>query len=123
VRRDPRVLHMKRFGEENNPRWLHSVGTSEWRQLDKTSPWFVYTLFEADGRLGVPIYVGVTSQLHMRLAQHRRNRAWWPLVGPILAESFPDRDEAYEGEFQRIRALTPLFNIAWNTHTPTLEEG
>ncbi|OBK04681.1 hypothetical protein A5746_10310 [Mycolicibacterium conceptionense] len=83
--------------------------------------WFVYTAWEANRRIVPPLYVGFTGNLHQRLSTHRREQAWWPLVGDIVIEHFSDKLVALNAEEDRIFVLEPLFNKASNRHTPRSE--
>lgn len=100
---------------------LNGGRPSGWRETGKTADWFVYAMYESQGRVKSPLYVGVTKQLYTRLAQHRRVQAWWPLVGRIAVQPFASQEEAYEAEERLIYLLRPLFNSVNNIHAPTRE--
>lgn len=119
--RDYFKKHQKLWGRDTNPTALCAQIGSEWRKHGRTGLWFVYTMYEREERINVPLYVGMTGQLHSRLSQHRAQQDWWPLVGMIVAETFVEKDDADHAEHMRIREMRPLFNVAWNRHTPDME--
>lgn len=91
----------------------HTRASEPWNWLKHDGLWLVYTIHEEYGRLKVPLYVGVTNNCRNRLAQHRRDKLWWPLAGQIdLYGFYTDRASAYEAEEQQIHALRPLMNHA-----------
>ncbi|MEU9805050.1 hypothetical protein [Mycobacterium sp. NPDC050853] len=100
---------------------VHAQDSAAWRRLDKAEGWFVYSMYEANRRIVPPLYVGVTGHLYQRLSAHRRQQAWWPIVGDIVIEHFTDRSDAYDAEDRRIYVLQPLFNTVCNIHTPRSE--
>lgn len=100
---------------------LSASRPSGWREVGKTADWFVYATYESQGRVKPPLYIGVTKQLYMRLAQHRRVQAWWPLVGNITVQPFGNKEDAYEAEELLIYLLRPMFNSVNNVHRPTPE--
>lgn len=119
--RDYLRKHLRMWGSENNPTPLHAQNGRGWREHGRTRLWFVYTMYESQARIDVPLYVGMTSHLHQRISQHRTQQDWWPLVGLIVAETFVEKDDAEHAEHMRIRSMRPLFNLAWNRHTPDME--
>ncbi|ORA25192.1 GIY-YIG nuclease family protein [Mycobacterium aquaticum] len=86
--------------------------------------WAVYTVYESQRRIRVPLYVGVTKNMPERLHQHRRDKIWWPLAGDIKVHGyFHNREDAYEAEEQQIHALQPLLNVVANQHTEAVFDG
>jgi predicted GIY-YIG superfamily endonuclease len=87
--------------------------------------WAVYTVYESLQRIEVPLYVGVTKNVHERLHQHRRDKVWWPLAGEITVHGyFDNRSDAYEAEEQQVHALQPLLNVVANQHSDrTMPDG
>lgn len=76
----------------------------------------VYRLYDEDGRL---IYIGATSNLPARIAEHARTKTW-PGCHPVLtigermetwvATQYPTRAEAFAAERAAIRAEQPELN-------------
>ena len=60
----------------------------------------------------IPIYVGVTCDLEQRLRRHAREKAWWPLVGRIRVEVYPDRHHGFRAERLAIWWFDPLRNVS-----------
>lgn len=56
-------------------------------QIGANVPWFVYRLYDQDGRL---LYCGATNNLERRLREHGRSR-WWREVAKKEVEEFPCR--------------------------------
>ena len=56
------------------------------------------------------LYVGITSSLPTRLAQHDKVQNWWPLVARIDVEHHPERSIALIAETAAIRDESPRFN-------------
>lgn len=120
VAREPlSVQHQRIWSTGVRPLVIKARFTEDW---PKDQRWRVYTMYEITEAVRVPLYVGCTHQLHARLGQHRRNRAWWPLVGAIVVEHYDTRSDALDAEHARIRVMQPLFNIAGNVHNPGLED-
>lgn len=62
------------------------------------------------------LYVGITTSLVKRRAQHRRKSAWFPQVDRVeLVQWFKTRSEAVEAERSMIHDLRPPYN---KTHNP-----
>lgn len=72
--------------------------------------WVYYLHADEDGDA---IYVGVTSQLHRRLGQHKRTKGWWHEVIFIIATRYPTRAEALAVEAMHLQSTRkPKYNIA-----------
>jgi predicted GIY-YIG superfamily endonuclease len=67
----------------------------------------LYRMFDAAGSL---LYVGITHQFEVRLAQHRRYSEWFSIVDHWTTESYPTRRRAKFVETAAIRAERPRFN-------------
>jgi len=68
----------------------------------------LYRAYDADGRL---LYIGRTSNLERRVAEHRTDKWWWrPLVVKIRAELSPSEVDAKATELAAIKAEEPVFN-------------
>lgn len=106
------------------PNAILSAGDpSGWFRMSRDDGWFVYTLHADHSRVVPPLYVGMTGHLYDRLSHHRRQQAWWPLVGDIVIEKYATRADAAEAEERAIYALQPLFNTVGNIHTPAQTEA
>lgn len=70
-------------------------------------PTAVYRLFDADGVL---LYVGMTNDLSRRMADHARDREWWPKVHRKTAAWYPSRERAAVAELIAIEKEAPLHN-------------
>lgn len=73
----------------------------------------VYRCYDAEGRL---LYIGSTSRLEMRLAQHRATTAWWPTVARVEPERFASIIQARTAEARAIREERPLHNKVGRLH-------
>lgn len=67
----------------------------------------VYRLFAADGYL---LYVGCTSNLRDRLANHKTHKDWWPQVARVESETYPDRARGLWAEREAIVTEAPRYN-------------
>lgn len=68
----------------------------------------MYRVLDADGRL---IYVGQSTDLSRRVAQHRSESWWWQLLAARLTvQVFPDREAAKAAEKVAIQEELPVFN-------------
>lgn len=71
----------------------------------------LYRMFDGQGHL---IYIGMTSDLSRRCAEHN-TKPWWPLVEWItVQQDFPDRAALAVAEAAAIAAEHPFFNIEYN---------
>lgn len=72
----------------------------------------VYVLLDVLGR---ELYVGSTSSLDRRLAEHRRGADWASHIASVEWYPQPDRAVALHVERNLIRLLRPEFNRQSNT--------
>jgi predicted GIY-YIG superfamily endonuclease len=68
----------------------------------------VYRLYDVRGNL---LYIGSTTDVAHRFAQHAKVQPWWSRVVWVSEESFNTRDEAYEAEGRAIALEDPKFNV------------
>lgn len=116
-----RFLREQSERERDRSKSLNPRSSSEWRKANVADRWFVYLLYT--NRVSNPLYVGFTGNILNRLSQHRRGRAWWPLVDRIFVETIEDRYDALEYEDRCIYHLRPLFNVTNNFHGAREEVG
>ena len=76
----------------------------------------VYRVHDATGRL---IYIGATSNLDQRLANHRSQAWWWKLAHRITHEAHSDMEAAHDAEWAAIADENPAFNLARGRGRPT----
>jgi predicted GIY-YIG superfamily endonuclease len=74
-------------------------------------PTALYRMFDADGCL---LYVGISSNIIRRFANHRQWRDWWNDVHTITVENFPTSTEAAEHEKVAILTEYPRHNVTFN---------
>jgi len=65
-------------------------------------------------KLGILIYVGITSQRSTRQQQHNADKAWWPHVAKQEVDHFTSRSAALERERSLIQTFLPPFNVQHN---------
>lgn len=68
----------------------------------------LYRHFDGDGAL---LYIGVSLNVVMRLAQHRDHSAWFEAIAKVTVERFPTRAKAIAAEREAIRQERPKHNI------------
>lgn len=81
-------------------------------------PHDVYRLYDVDDAL---LYVGITSQGMVRLANHASTADWWPQVAVITIVHCPDRRTALDLEHIAIEEEDPVYNIrrpSWDHGEP-----
>jgi DNA-binding GntR family transcriptional regulator/predicted GIY-YIG superfamily endonuclease len=78
----------------------------------------LYRFYDATKRL---LYVGISSDLKKRWAQHEESKAWWPQVASETVEWLESRAAALVAERNAIRAENPLFNHQ-NKQSPILSQ-
>lgn len=79
----------------------------------------LYRHYDADGDL---LYVGISRDTLVRLAQHKANGAIWvDDVTKTSIECFPCRKEALKAERRAIKAERPLYNKDHNAGGPRIE--
>lgn len=67
---------------------------------------FVYSHYDAAGRL---LYVGVTSSLERRMAEHKRS-PWAPCIAKVRVRPCRSRAAALAAEAQIIESKAPVYN-------------
>jgi hypothetical protein len=75
----------------------------------------LYRMFNADDVL---LYVGITTNLEDRLADHRIFKGWWRDVVTIRLEHFGTRSEAEAAEILAIDTEHPLWNVRHGSRLP-----
>lgn len=68
----------------------------------------IYRMFDTDGAL---LYVGISSQIPERIAQHRRTSPWFADVARIVVKLLPNRRAALDAELTAIRTEAPTCNV------------
>lgn len=68
----------------------------------------LYRMYDADGVL---LYIGITTNLEDRLADHRGFKGWWREVSTIKLEHFPTRSSAEDAERLAIETEVPRWNV------------
>ena len=81
---------------------------------------YVYRLLDADGVL---LYVGMTSDVRLRLNRHSSSQSWWPSVRGFTAHAYPNRESAALAECHAIHAEAPIHNVAIHTAVPAPPRG
>lgn len=71
----------------------------------------LYRHFDEGGEL---LYVGISSSVIQRLAQHSRHTKWARRIARVDVEYYESREAAEAAERSAIRAERPLWNIAYN---------
>lgn len=73
----------------------------------------LYRFYDADDRL---LYIGISTQACARLAQHAKDKEWFPSVARASFEHYDTQAEALAAEKAAIKAERPAHNIR---HSPT----
>lgn len=71
-------------------------------------PYFLYRAADETGEL---LYIGITSNVALRVGQHATAKPWWPEVADIQVEMFPCHKSALAAEKAAIKEGKPRFNI------------
>jgi len=80
----------------------------------------LYRAWDVDDGL---LYIGQTSNLKKRQAEHRRSSEWFARAVRWTTEEYPDREAALVAEAAAIAAERPEFNIGGQPpRPPTAEE-
>lgn len=79
-----------------------------------------HTLYQFWNASDVLLYVGITVDWPKRLAQHAREKHWFPQVETIKTFRVPTRSQALAQEAEQIRTLKPLYN---DQHNEMVEDG
>jgi hypothetical protein len=74
----------------------------------------LYCMYGPERRL---LYIGLTTNLEDRLADHRSMKRWWEDVATIEIEHFPTRAGAVEAERRAIIDEVPQWNVT-NGYAP-----
>ncbi|WP_343038773.1 GIY-YIG nuclease family protein [Pseudoxanthomonas kalamensis] len=109
-----RIARYQKFLEERAKRDELAVRREAKKVLNaaqsvKRSPAQLYRHWDKDGRL---LYVGIACNFVNRLAQHRNDSAWFPLIANVTIQHFDSREEAAAAEVHAIRTELPIFNRA-----------
>jgi predicted GIY-YIG superfamily endonuclease len=83
---------------------------------DHSSCTDLYRLYNDEGDL---LYVGISLNAAKRVAEHRRDKNWWPEVSVIKIQRIlhTDRAGALFAEKEVIRAENPKYNVVNNCET------
>ncbi len=73
------------------------------------TPTKLYRHFDKDGAL---LYVGISTNVVVRLSQHSKYSHWFDEITNITIESYPTRDDALDAETKAIQTENPKYNIA-----------
>ena len=68
----------------------------------------VYRVFDEVGQL---LYVGVSSDVFLRFAQHAQRAPWVAYVASVTFQQFPTREAAEAAEAEAIRTEDPVWNM------------
>jgi hypothetical protein len=68
----------------------------------------LYRAYDHEDRL---LYVGITTDVDVRLGEHRREAPWFAAMARLDVEWFPDRLGAEGAEREAIRTEHPMWNI------------
>lgn len=83
-------------------------GPKEARPMNDFTPTAVYRLYAAEDIL---LYVGVTSDIELRLAQHAETQPWWNHVVRYTVDWMSSRSSALRIEAHWIAQDSPLYNV------------
>jgi hypothetical protein len=75
-----------------------------------TLPPHEHCVYQLISREGSVIYVGSSSAIFARLAQHAKTKDWWTQVAAISVEAFLDKDRMLDREQELIKMLDPIYN-------------
>ncbi len=84
------------------------------RDGDRT---YVYLASDEVGRL---LYVGITSDVYKRFADHASKSAWYPRMAHVRTELYRTRLDAADRERQLIDRHCPPYNVALQTRRHSL---
>lgn len=68
------------------------------------------SLYRHYNDLGILLYVGISSDHHLRFQSHLKFSEWKDKIATVKIERFPTREEAAAAEIAAIQAEEPLFN-------------
>lgn len=97
------------------PEFLYPDDPAGWRWANIDGHWFTYIAYAPLG-CRTPIYVGYTNNIYRRLSEHRKEKAWWPLIDRIIVDCYDSQREALDQEARFIGHLRPIVNVAGNCH-------
>jgi hypothetical protein len=81
---------------------------------------YLYRAFSAEDVL---LYVGITSNVRLRVGQHAASKLWWPEVSEVRVEPFPDKATARAAERAAITADQPRYNLVHTDQFRTTRQG
>lgn len=64
------------------------------------------------------MYVGSTTNVHRRMASHRKSSAWWPLHSSLDVEEFGTEEHARYAEGELICEFGPPYNVRASSGHP-----
>jgi len=73
------------------------------------TPTKLYRHFDKDGVL---LYVGISTNVVLRLSQHSKYSHWFDEITNVTIETYPSRDDALDAETKAIQTENPKYNIA-----------
>lgn len=77
--------------------------SSDWRDC----PHYVYEMYD---EAGICLYVGCTSNISQRLAQHRTTKTWWDEIATLNVARHRNYISGSVAERSLIQALQPINN-------------
>ena len=80
----------------------------------RDKPHTVYRMYAEDGTV---LYVGCTSDIGRRTAQHSSGREWFGEIVRIEVEHYADRSSAVARESELITALDPKHQVSFNNRS------
>lgn len=75
----------------------------------------LYRFYDDAGQL---LYVGMSTNILLRINTHRRNSHWWSDAVEMKMQRFANSEELAEAEIIAIRHEEPLHNTIWTDHPP-----
>lgn len=78
-------------------------------------PHVLYRMYDAARQL---LYVGLTTNIEDRIADHRGAKYWWARVATIELERFASRPAVEKAERAAIKTERPLFNVRHGYRAP-----
>lgn len=94
------------------------IRPNRWNLRDRY-PHTVYLLSDASGDL---LYVGCTMDVHRRIRQHRRTKAWGDSIASVRTVELPNLFLALAVEARAIISLRPRHNIERVSYFGSLSE-
>lgn len=84
------------------------MGEAENNPLNPSTQFCLYRHFDANGVL---LYVGLTTNLLLRLSQHSTHSKWFGQITTITIERFPSMEVLIDAENEAITKENPIFNL------------